>query len=230
MKKEAFKKRLFSARVSASLRNRRAFIIRLRKGSALLDVGCGNNSAIYVKKIRPDIRYYGIDITDYHNDKNIREYMEEYYLVSPEKFPEEICDINLKFDAVVSNHNLEHCNKPYDVVEAMCQKLKNGGRIFIAYPCADSVNYPSRKEGLNFYDNPEHKTILDMNDIIKKIEECGVNIIFCKEKYHPLIWTLIGAVLEPLSKRGIVSLYKATWAYWGFETVIWGQKINTASR
>jgi hypothetical protein len=46
-----------------------AFIHNMKRGANVLDVGCGNDSAYRLKKMRPDVHYDGIDI-DHQNTGN----------------------------------------------------------------------------------------------------------------------------------------------------------------
>jgi hypothetical protein len=58
------------------------------------------------------------------------------------------------------------------------------------------------------------------------LKENNMEIIISKRSYKPAINYLFGLLLEPLSKimkKVLWSTY-GTWAYWGFETIIWAKK------
>lgn len=90
-----------------------------KKAIRVLDVGCGNNSVTSVKSCCPDCYYIGIDVGDYNLDPNAKLQMDEYYVVSPEKFADKLRDFKNSIDVVISSHNLEHCDEPWNVLENM---------------------------------------------------------------------------------------------------------------
>ncbi|MDR2601489.1 MAG: hypothetical protein LBC53_03430 [Spirochaetaceae bacterium] len=112
-------------------------------------------------------------------------------------------------------------------LDAMISILKDDGKLFLSFPTKASVGFPHRKGTLNYYDDPTHKyNPPDFDEIIKKLKKNNFDIIFSSIAYKPVIHFLIGLVLEPLSrltKRVLLSNY-GTWAYWGFESIIWAKK------
>lgn len=198
------------------------FILSLRNGSKLLDVGCGNNSPSICKALRPDIYYVGLDIGDYNQVRCPSGVADEYIIAAPETFIQTIATFEHRFDALISSHNLEHCAMPYSVLIAMLKTLKPGGRIYLAFPCSASISFPSRR-GLNFYDDNTHKELLEMILVEETIKTEGFTIDFVTERHRPLLLKLIGLVLEPLSflsRRVMVG----TWELYGFESIIWATK------
>lgn len=191
----------------------------------LLDVGCGNNSPLITKQRRPDIHYTGIDIGVYNQIHGFEKYADRLVLASPESFPEEIEKFRDEFDAVISSHNLEHCNDQTRVLLAMINSLKKNGYIFLAFPCEKSAQFPSRRGTLNFYDDASHKNLVLYDNIIAILEQNHVTIFFAVKQYKPCILAIIGFILEPVSKlinRQVP--FGATWAYYGFESIIIGYK------
>jgi 2-polyprenyl-3-methyl-5-hydroxy-6-metoxy-1,4-benzoquinol methylase len=83
------------------------FLNRLPSKCEILDVGCGSNSPYLVKSLFPDCTYTGIDVEDYRQTKpNLADH---YVLVDRRHFSESVLAFGKKFDAVISSHNLEHC-------------------------------------------------------------------------------------------------------------------------
>lgn len=197
------------------------FLMMINSKGSLLDVGCGNNSPYHIKSMLPDVYYTGIDIGDYNQEKpNIAD---KYILTDPDQFADTIAGMPDSFDAVISSHNLEHCNHRDKTLDAMIKALKPGGFIYLAFPTEKSVNFPSRKGTLNYFDDTTHKeNPPDFNKIIKTLNENDIKIIFASSSYKPFILYSIGFLLEHLSMKRKTTPF--TWAYYGFEAIIWAKK------
>ncbi len=103
------------------------FIRSLPLGGRIMDIGCGNNSPSYVKNMRPDLYYIGIDVGDYNQDDVSLISANEYHVSTTSQFSANIERLELNIDGVVSSHNLEHCNDCRAVLRAMVGALKPGG-------------------------------------------------------------------------------------------------------
>ena len=200
------------------------FIKSLKKSASLLDVGCVNDSPSICKALRPDIYYVGMDIGYYNHSKNLNYVADEYILTAPDMFSNTIVNMQNKFDAIISSHNLEHCNAPNSVLQAMLRALKPGGRIYLSFPSEASISFPKRR-GLNFFDDSTHKNILPLSDVLEVIKSEEFTIDIVAERNRPKILNLIGLVLEPLSiVCGKVMI--GTWELYGFESIIWATKTT----
>lgn len=203
-----------------------SFIISLPLNSKVLDVGCGNNSPYITKTIRPDIAYYGIDVSDYNHSELPDNHADYYCIVHPELFDKKISEFNCEFDAVISSHNLEHCQKQDSVLSAMANSLKIGGRIFLSFPAEHTVNLPSRYGTLNFYDDPTHLIIPNFESVCCILNREGVSVEKKIKKFRPLIGIIIGFFTEPFS-RARKKVMIGTWSLYGFESIIWGRKTKS---
>jgi len=214
----------FKSKFAAFLRRRGkiAFLASLPPQSALMDVGCGNNSPYRTKLIRPDCHYTGIDIGDYNQTQPNA--ADRYVLTTPENFASEIGQFSKQFDAVISAHNLEHCDHRQATLEAMLQAIKPGGKIYLAFPCQASTAFPKRKGTLNYYDDPTHQLMPpDFDEVMATLRERGFSFIYTSRRYRPLPFRILGLLLEPLSwfqKK----VFKGTWEYYGFESIIWARR------
>jgi SAM-dependent methyltransferase len=200
------------------------FLDIIKEKGTVLDVGCGTNSPYKTKIQRPDIFYTGIDIGDYcQTQPNLSD---KYYIYSPEDFAAKISEMKNEFDAVISAHNLEHCNDREKTLDAMIKTLRKGGFLYLSFPTEVSVSFPGRRQGtLNYYDDPTHKdTPPDYEKTIKKLKDNGMEILFANKSYKPFFPYLLGFMLEWQSKRKKRVFPRLTWAYWGFETIIWARK------
>jgi SAM-dependent methyltransferase len=201
-----------------------SFLKKINHKGNLLDVGCGNNSPYNTKKEYPGIMYTGIDVGDYNQTKiNLAD---DYIVVKPENFAEAIASMPKLFDTVISSHNLEHCNDREKTLDSIIKILKPGGYLFLSFPTEESINFPSRKGTLNYYDDSTHKDKPPEYDkIISKLKTNNIQILFANKSYKPFFWYLIGFFLEWKSKKD-KEVKTWTWAYWGFETIIWAKKMN----
>ena len=201
-----------------------AFILSITKKSVVLDVGCGNNSPFKVKTVLPDSKYTGVDIGDYNQSKvNLAD---SYILTTPAKFSETIVELGQKFDAVICSHNLEHCNDRDATFLAILSSVRKGGRIYLSFPCSESVTYPKRLGTLNYFDDKTHVgTPPDFQKIRKLLIHSGYELTVEIPNYRPLILRSLGWVLEPISaiKQKVL---RGTWEFYGFESIIWAKKVK----
>jgi ubiquinone/menaquinone biosynthesis C-methylase UbiE len=202
--------------------SRDKFMKTINQKGKLLDVGCGNNSPYNIKSQFPCIIYTGIDVGDYNQTKpNLADY---YIITSPETFADKISEFENEFDTAICSHNLEHCNDKNKTLEAITRALKSEGYLYLSFPSENSVNFPHRAGCLNYYDDPSHKDIPPrFNEIIEKLKKQNMEIIFAAKSYKPLFMYIRGLLNEYKSKKEKI-VKVGTWAYWGFETIIWAKK------
>lgn len=207
------------------------FLSRLPTCAVLLDVGCGNGSPARVKDQRPDIVYTGLDVNDFNHAIPPDLHADRYLVVSPQNFASEIETLKGSYDAVISSHNLEHCLEPDRVLSAIVSALKPNGRLYLSFPAEESVNFPSRKGTLNFYDDPTHREVPKFRAVIDKLEQHGMTIELARKRHRPPILFLAGLILEPLSiLTGRTMPGLSTWALYGFESVIWARRRTMVSQ
>lgn len=207
---------------------RTKFLLGLPAGSELLDVGCGNHSPQVTKGLNPGIRYYGLDIKndEYEMDAHDQGAAEEIHFVDPDAFPEGIRHWGEnRFDFMVASHVIEHVFDRPATIEAMASALKVGGTLYMAFPHANTVNFPSRAGSLNFFDDSTHSPDgpPKVEEILWTARQFGFRAVSVKNPYRPLVRRYAGLLQEPSSRRQRKSL-SGTWAWWGFETVIFLEK------
>lgn len=207
------------------LHGKAAFLGGCPPGATVLDVGCGSNSPVRAKGLRPDITYIGLDVGDYNHTTPPILHADLYTVVPPGSFAAEIEKFEGRCDAVISSHNIEHCLEPERVLAAMTAALKPGGRLYLSFPAEGSVGFPRRKGTLNFYDDPTHDQLPCYRDVLASLADSGMRIDFARARYRPPVLFLLGLLLEPLSmltRRTMPGL--VTWALYGFESVIWSTR------
>ncbi|WP_020695297.1 class I SAM-dependent methyltransferase [Reyranella massiliensis] len=199
-----------------------SFLRGLPSGARILDVGCGNNAPFRVKDIRPDCYYVGLDVGDYNQDRPMA--ANEYVLVSPEEFAGKIATLG-QFEGVISTHNLEHCNDRGATLAAMLGAVKPGGEIYMLFPSELSASLPSRRGGLNYFDDGTHQgRPPSFHEIVATMR--GFEFIVSAPEYRPLADMLLGLYNEHESvESGWIK--PGTWALHGFEAIIWAARCRT---
>jgi 2-polyprenyl-3-methyl-5-hydroxy-6-metoxy-1,4-benzoquinol methylase len=199
-----------------------SFLLQLPAHARVLDVGCGNNSSYLTKSIRPDCHYTGIDIGDYN--QTLPNLADVYTISSAEEFPREISRHQNEYDAVISSHNIEHCDDRLEVFNAMLSAIKPGGKLYLSFPNAETVKFPKRQGTLNYHDDNTHKfNPPDTEEFASQLRQQNFEIIYSIEKYQPILLWTIGLFMEPLShlrKKNMLG----TWEYYGFESIIVARK------
>ena len=208
-------------------RGKLAFLMRLPLHSPVLDVGCGNNSPREFKMLRPDFFYTGLDVGDYNQDGAI-EFADAYVVTPAQQFAASLRGFQGQMGAVVSAHNLEHCDEPEAVLHAMLEAVKPGGRIYLSFPCEESVGFPSRRGCLNFHDDNTHKTVPRWDEILATVRAQGWVIDYACTRYRPWVLATVGFCLEPIAAITGRNLPGGIgWALYGFESIIWARRVTS---
>jgi hypothetical protein len=107
----------------------------------------------------------------------------------------------------------------------MVKSLRPGGKLYLSFPCEKSVTFPSRRGTLNFYDDKTHLTVPEFKKIISALQAHGLKIEYASQRYRPILFFSIGLLFEPISRLlNRMAPYGATWAFYGFESIIWAKR------
>lgn len=204
-----------------------SFLSNLPHGASVLDVGCGLQTPRMVADNFPHLRYHGIDIVDPaivpFDDKS------RYIQSSPEQFARDLRQAG-RFDAIVSAHNLEHCDQPNEVLEAIASALNPGGRLYMSFPSQSSVGFPRRAGSLNYFDDATHKNRPpDPGGVSGTLGALGMELDVRVDRHRPAMLFLLGLAIEPLS-RLTGKVYRGTWELYGFEAILWMTKRDPGAR
>lgn len=186
------------------------------KSFKMLDVGCGNMAAIQAKALFPNCEYHGIDNTKYYNSssENVAA-MQQFYeieLTSLEygSIPDDY------FDVIIMSHVLEHLRNGIEVIRCLTSKLKDGGLFYVEWPHPRSVNFPSMRNCLNFYDDPTHVFLYTWIDVCNIMRDSGLRPLEAKTRrsfwYLLCSPALIGRNI--LRNKGLVG--PDLWEFLGF--------------
>jgi SAM-dependent methyltransferase len=195
-------------------------------GLSILDIGCGNNSPTITKRWFPGSEYSGADIDRYNNDDASMTAMDAYYQVGVDGSGYDAIPTGA-FDFVILNHVVEHMSDPHPILAKICEKLKPGGYIWIAFPSQKSLSLPSASGSLQFCDDPTHIRVPDFREISNILLASQVKVLHAGRS-RPFIRSLIGIPVLPLAflRRLLTGKFssKGLWYILGFEDHVFGQR------
>jgi len=192
----------------------------------ILDVGCGNHSPRLTKRYIPQCEYHGVDITEYNLDSDDKRLMDRFTIV----------DINGGgyngiqkdyYDYIILNHVIEHMKKYEPVLDRLCQCLRLGGCIYIAFPAEKSLAMPSAEGTLQFSDDMSHLYLPSIREVANVLLKNRVKVVY-GGRSKDLLRSTIGIPLlawqyfrrafgQKMHARGL-------WFILGFESVVIGVK------
>lgn len=185
----------------------------LNKDLLILDVGAGSHSASITKKWLPACHYTGIDISkSYNNDEADFKAMDEFIEMDLTKLNFEKIPEN-KYDMIVMSHVIEHLHNGDKVIAGLLSKLKKGGIIYLEFPSERSVHFPSKRETLNFYDDPTHCRIFSIKEVSELLTQNHLNVLSAGVRRQ-----LINIILMPFKivYQSITKGYVRGGVYWDF--------------
>ena len=190
----------------------------------VLDVGAGSHSASITKKWLPECHYTGIDISkSYDNDEADFKAMDEFIEMDLTKLDFEKIPEN-KFDMIVMSHIIEHLHNGDKVISGLIPKLKKGGIMYLEFPSERSVNFPSKRETLNFYDDPTHCRIFSVKEVSELLIQNHLSVLSAGVRRQ-----LVNIILMPI-KIAYQSITKGYvrggvyWDYYGFADYVVAKK------
>ena len=73
----------------------------------------------------------------------------------------------------------------------MCISLKKGGILYMAFPCEESITFPSREGTLNFYDDPTHVKPFTKHSIFSSLKMSNFKEIYVNDFMQlPSTWKI----------------------------------------
>lgn len=154
-----------------------------RRRVKILDIGCGNYSAIKTKMLFPLCKYYGVDkVINYNISKEDFQNMDKFWLLDLEKSDLKEIPDNF-FDVIILSHVIEHVRNGNIVINRLSHKLKPNGIIYIEVPSYHTIFLPSLKKydvTFNFFDDDSHKKLYRKDEIIKILLDNNFSIIKAK--------------------------------------------------
>jgi 2-polyprenyl-3-methyl-5-hydroxy-6-metoxy-1,4-benzoquinol methylase len=84
------------------------------------------------------------------------------------------------FDAIVSNHVIEHVSDPVSIMEACLRLLKFGGKLIMVTPNPLSIGHAKWGKAWFFLDPPRHLHMFSPNGLTNLAENTGFEIVSAK--------------------------------------------------
>lgn len=194
------------------------------KDLKILDVGAGSHSATITKKWYPKCEYHGIDrVKNYQNSMGDIQIMDTFYEMDVTML--EFSSIpDRYFDLVIMSHIIEHLSNGEKVIEGLVSKLKYNGLLYIEFPSVRSLNLPSMKGTLNFYDDPTHCRVFERREIEGILKLHSFEIIYSRVRrdWVRIICTPL-LILNSLVKYGFVA-GSVFWDITGFAEIVIARK------
>lgn len=187
----------------------------------LLDVGCGIHSPTKAKRVFPQAIYHGIDRDVYENTADDMALIDQFFQLNLDHDSLDEVPDNF-YDVIIMAHVIEHLWNGLEVVETLCQKLKQGGSIYMEYPSARSLHLPSANGTLNFWDDPTHMRLYETREILPVLEKAGMVINKTAVRHDPFrILAFPVALTYGLLKRKPATAF---WDILGFAEYIYAVK------
>jgi SAM-dependent methyltransferase len=166
-------------RMAPWLDTRAAFVARVPRGGALLDLGSSDGETLrHLAELRPDLRFYAADLEG-----------------KPENYPagcqfhrgdlqkEKLPWADGSMTAITCMHLVEHLKELTPLMQEASRLLAPGGEVYFETPHPKTVNLPSLAgKGpigftMNFYDDSTHVKPVQVEELSAKMREAGLEIV-----------------------------------------------------
>jgi len=192
-----------------------------KKPINILDVGCGNHSITKFRLLyRDKIYYVGIDKSKYNISEDDLSLMDKFFLVDLEN--DRLLKLyGQKFDVIYFSHVIEHITNGYDIIRSFRSLQNKGGLVYIETPTEKSIYFPKKRlSTLNFYDDPTHKQIYPLDNIINSLKEVGYETIRygIRRDFRRILISPIAVIIYGVRGKEIPG--PATWDIRGFANFV----------
>src|SRR5690554_506368 len=182
----------------------------------ILDIGSGSHSASITKKWIKGCQYTGVDKNQgYRNDTRDIDLMDNFIeldltALDFKTIPEDY------YDVIIMSHVIEHLHNGDEVLKGLMPKLKKDGIFYVEFPSERSTQFPSRRETLNFFDDPTHCRIFSIKEICNIFMKYDYQVIEAKTRrsYFNIALMPIKIVLQFFTKGYVKG--GVFWDFYGF--------------
>jgi len=190
----------------------------------ILDIGSGSHSPSLTKQWKPACIYTAIDINQgYNNDEHDIKMMDKFIRMDLTHLQLDNVPDNY-YDIIFMSHIIEHLYNGDEVLKQLLPKLNAEGIIYIEFPSARSIRFPSMNETLNFFDDPTHCRIFSLIEICNilmrqkfKILKAGIR----RDKSNIILIPF--KVIHNFLTRGYIRA-GTFWDLYGFAEYVVGKK------
>ena len=138
--------------------------LMLPKKASILEIGCGSGDLLnYLKKVRPDLELYGLDIVELPIKKN--------YSFIKGQF--ENTKLNKKFDLIIFSNLIEHTVNPKLFLEKCYASLIEKGHILGDTPSTNSIDRSIFGKFWGGYHYPRHTFLFNKNNLQILMRKCN---------------------------------------------------------
>ena len=141
---------------------------------SLLDVGCGRGEFL-ARMASFGWKATGVDFDPEAADEARRANGVDVRIGGIECIDPTTCE----FDAITSNHSIEHVHDPLEFLKACRRLLSAGGRLVIRTPNADSFGHQRYQSAWRGLEPPRHLCILTIPAIRTLAKRAGLTVIEC---------------------------------------------------
>ena len=172
----------------------------ISKDYTVLDFGCGGGFLLNNLNCKGKI---GVEINSVARNYCISEFEIECH-----QYINDVEDESV--DVIISNHALEHCENPSDLIKELKNKLKKGGQIIIVVPL-DSYKYKYKKNDVN-----KHLYSFSPMNLGNLLENAGFKNIKAKNILHkwPPFWIEIQKLFGWKIFHLVCRIYGTLNLYW----------------
>lgn len=167
---------------------------------SILDIGVANNSYMECKKVFPNAKYTGLDISPLNIMWNEED---EFILCNLETQDVASKVKGQSFDLIIVNHVLEHLENGENVFTTLCSLLSPGGYIYCEFPSIRTAMHRKTRYSYHFHDDPTHKRFYSLIKLANLSMRHGCQVVSCGAASTPVkdIFSLPRAFIDMV--RGV---------------------------
>lgn len=138
--------------------------LMLPKNASLLEIGCGSGDLLnYLKKVRPDLELYGLDIVELPIKKNFSFIKGQF----------ENIKIDKKFNLIIFSNLIEHTVNPKLFLQKCHKNLIEKGHIIGETPSTNSIDRGIFGKFWGGYHYPRHTFLFNKKNLQILMRKCN---------------------------------------------------------
>lgn len=194
---------------------RARFVAGLPRGGSLLDLGSSDGETLrHFAELRPDLRFFASD-----REGRPEKYPAGCQFESSDFEKDRLPWPDRSFDGITCMHLVEHLSDLSNLIREVSRLLKTGGVAYFETPHPRTLQIPSGRGSvagkftLNFYDDPTHVHLVEVEQLAKIARPAGLEQVACGVSRN---WGFAAAyplfALLPASRRKLTA--RVHWLGW----------------